>query len=121
MKISEMSMNRAADTMIRLSGSLGNILNDEQIEKLFTDTGFAGKANPLKGYAMFLTQLVPACLRTHRNDLFDVVAALDEKTPEEVGNLKVGDVIKILRESVDKELLDFLRSFGGLTKTAENA
>lgn len=121
MKISEMEMNKAADVMVRLSGSLGNVLNDEAISKLITDTGFAGKNNPAKGYAMVLTKLVPACLKDHRSDLFDIVAALDEKTPEEVGHMKVGEVIAILRESVDKELLDFFKSFGGSTKTAENA
>ena len=121
MRISQMSLNKAADTMVRISESLGAILNDEKIEALFKETGAKGKENPLNGYAMVLTKLVPACLISHRKDLYAVVGALDDKTVEEVGDLTVGEVIKILKESVDDELLGFLRSFGGSTKTAGNA
>ena len=111
MKISQMTTNQAADALVKISAYAANILDDAEMMNLIKETGKNGVDDAMSGWSKLLTKLVPMCLKTHREDLFAIIAALDDKTAEDVGKLKLIETLNILRESVDKELLDFFDSF----------
>lgn len=119
MKISEMSTNKAADAIVRISAHLSNILDDGEMMEVIKTTASTGTENAMNGWANLLTKVVPICLEKHRNDLFSIVAVLDNKTAEQVGEMKLIKTLNILKESVDKELLDFFGSFTTRESTGE--
>lgn len=118
MKISQMTTNQAADALVKISAHTSNILDDPDMRELIKDTAKTGKKDATNGWSKILTKLVPCCLQKHREDLFAIIAALDDKTAEDVGKLKLIETLNILRESVDKELLDFFDSFSSNKNTA---
>lgn len=118
MKISQMTTNQAADALVKISAYASNILDDKDMMELIKGTAKKGQKDASNGWSMILTKLVPLCLQTHRNDLFSIVAALDDKTVEEIGDMKLIDTLNILKDSVDKELLDFFDSFTRARTTA---
>ena len=117
MKLSELEFDRAADVMAKLSGSIGKILDDDKVVKLMPEIINQGQKNATKGYALIFSKLIPACLVSHKADLFDVLAVLDDKTTEEVAKFKLADIRRVIEESADKELLDFLKSILRWTRT----
>lgn len=117
MKISQMTTNQAADALVKISANAANILDDKDMMALIKDTGEKGVGDAANGWNMVLTRLVPMCLKAHRDDLFSIIGALDDKTAEEIGKLKLIKTLGILRDSVDKELLDFFDSFIRQVKT----
>ena len=119
MKLMDMTADKAADVMARISGSVGAMLDDDKIMKLMGDVSKAGKKSAAKGYALILTKIVPACLTDHKRELFEVVGALDDKTSEAVGKLPFRDIITIIKESFDEELKDFFGSLLGWKKTED--
>lgn len=111
MKISQMTTNQAADALVKISAHASNILDDPDMMEIVKDTAKTGKKDSTNGWSKILTKLIPCCLQKHREDLFAIIAALDDKTIEQVGDMKLIDTLNILKESVDKELLDFFDSF----------
>ena len=113
MKISEMTTDQAGEVLARIADPVGRIMADDEAMEIFKGAVSTGTDNALKGWGQIITKLVPFCLKKHKEDLYEVVAALDFKSVDEVGGWKFLTTVKVLTESFDRDLISFLRSIGG--------
>ena len=110
MKISEMNTNQAADVLVRIADPASNIMHDKKVFDMLEKLATGNDSSPVKFFADNLTMVVTVLLKDHRNDVFEIVAALSEKTVEEVGNQNIKTTVFDIKESFDKDLLDFFGS-----------
>lgn len=113
MKISEMTTDQAGEVLARIADPVGRIMADDEAMDIFKSAVAAGTDNALKGWGQIVTKLVPFCLRKHKEDLYEVVAALEFKTVDEVGGWMFLKTCAVLKESIDRDTISFFRSFGG--------
>ena len=119
MKLSQMTTDNAADALVKISANLNNILDDKEVMDALKEVSKAGVSDKMNGWSLLLAKLVPLCLKVHRKDLYGIVAVLDGKTEAQVGKLKLIETLAIIKNSVDKELLDFFSSIGRSAETTE--
>lgn len=112
MKISKMTTDQAADALARLAQPIANILEDNEVEPLVKELSESREMSNVKIVASFLPRVVSLALKNHRADLYEVVGALAQKPASQVGKMPILDVMNILKESIDKDLLDFFKSSG---------
>jgi len=110
MKISEMTNEQAAETLIRLSVPFGNICEDQQaVELIDKYLGMNGRPNIQKLGRMF-SPVVTFAFKTHKADLYEIVGALTFRKASEVAKAQFLDTVKVLRESYDEVLKSFFTS-----------
>lgn len=107
MKLSEMSNEQATNFLIRTSQPIANIMDDEGVEQLFEQVKESKGMTISKLIAKLLPQIVTVALKTHKEDVFEIVGAFVEKPSKEVGKMNFLVTLNILKESVDKDFLDF--------------
>ena len=110
MKISKMTTDQAADVLVRIVEPAANIVHDEEVYKDLGGIVNGSNEDALKFLAANIVPITTALLKTHRLDVYEIVAALSEKTVDEVAKQKITVTIKDIKESWDGELLDFLGS-----------
>lgn len=107
MKLSEMSTEKAADALMLLAPEIQPLLLDAQLMSELRK-GTKDKDKAVETGAMKLATLVPVILGKYRPNVFRILAALNDKTPEEIAAQNVLVTIRQLKEMIrDKELLDF--------------
>ena len=113
MKISEMSTDQASDVLVRIADPASNIMHDQDsiavIEKL-------AKADGDSALSFIADNLVPVCtvlLKTHRKDLYEIIAALSGKSKKEIAEQKWYDTIKDIKACWDGDLASFFGSLKG--------
>lgn len=116
MKISQMTTDQAADVLVRIVDPVSNIVNDEEFIKVLEKLAEADSSAPIKFLADNLAPIVGIALKSHKADVFEIVAALNKKTTEEVAKQKITKTIKDVMDSWDGELVDF---FGSLRQSRE--
>lgn len=116
MKLPELTAERAADVLCELTPYIANITGDKALlDELANKFDSKGKsAAELYTFAAHkYATLVPILLKEHRNDVFGVLAVLNECSADEIAKQKVMETMKQVRDLFqDKELLDFFKSFG---------
>lgn len=118
MKLSEMTTDRAMDVLCEITPCIANITADEELlEEL--RSAIDPKAVKTKAELMVkgvekITKLVPIVLKKRKADVFGILAALNEKTVEEIGKQNIIATMAQVREVVkDKDLMDFFKSCVG--------
>ena len=114
-KISEMSTDEALDFLCEITPFVNNIVTDEE---LTAEIKNAIKAESTTTTAELITKgvekvnkLVPIVFKKRRNDVYGIVAAITNKTPEEIAKQNFLITAKQTKEIVkDKDLLDFFKS-----------
>ena len=114
MKFSQLSTDRALDVLCEIAPYIANIATDEElmevIGKSIKSDGMTRAGVLLLG-AEKLTKMIPVLLKTHRNDVYGVVAAVNGKTLDEIAQQNfiktTAQVVEVIR---DKDLLDFFKS-----------
>lgn len=117
MKISEMTTAQAAKALCKIVAPAENIMKDEKIIPSIQRLMNAEKDEMM--LVVLMRDIVPLLLDTHFKDFCGVVGALTDKTGKQVENQNVLVTIKDVRDSVDKELFDFLKSSGIARKTRD--
>ena len=116
MKLSELSTDRAADVLCELTPYIANITGDKVLlDELANKFDSKGKsAAELYTFAAHkYAALVPILLKGHREDVFGILAVLNETEPEKIAKQSVMETMRQVRDLFkDKELLDFFKSFG---------
>lgn len=110
MKISQMTTDQAADALIRITEPAANIMHDEETIKVLEKLA---KGNTDNGLSFIADNLVPVAtilLKTHRQDMYEILSAMSEKEVAEIGNQKITETIKDIKDSWDGELMDFFAS-----------
>ena len=118
MKLSQMTTDRAADVLCELTPYIANIAADEELlaelRKAIDPKEVATKAELLAKGVEKATKIVPIILKKRKADLFGILAALNEKTAEEIGKQNILATMAQVREIVkDKDLMDFFKSCVG--------
>lgn len=120
MKLSEMNTVQASDAILKLAAPAANIMQDDEVFAIIEKMAQSEVGSPMKFIAANLVPIVTATLKTHREDMFTIVAALTGKTVKAVEHQRFTQTITDIRESLDKELLDFFKSSAGSMQTAED-
>lgn len=118
MKLSEMTTDRAMDVLCEITPCIANIMADEELLEELRNA-IDPKAVKTKAELMVkgvekITKLVPIVLKKRKTDVFGILAALNEKTAEEIGKQNIIATMAQVREVVkDKDLMDFFKSCVG--------
>lgn len=122
MKLSELTTERAADVLCELTPYIANITGDKSLlDELANKFDSKGKsAAELYTFAAHkYATLVPILLKEHREDVFGLLAVLNETEPEKIAGQNIISTMMQVRSALkDKELLDFFKSFGQEDETA---
>lgn len=131
MKFSELSTDKALDVMCELTPHIANIVEDDQIVSALSDImpkkqeddqaeqdGFSVGLHMMGG----LSKMAPVLLKTHRDDVYNILSTLNEKTVQEIAAQPIMDTIKQIRDVFqDIGLLNFFKSFGRQDETEQSA
>lgn len=107
MKLSEMTNEQATNFLIQTSQPIANIMEDDAVMGLFNQVKESKKMPIAKLIANILPKVVAVALQAHKEDVFEIVGAFAEKKADEVGKMNFLTTLSILKESVDKDFLDF--------------
>lgn len=107
MKISMMNTEQAADALVRMAQPVANILDDKDIDPILQRFSKSKNKSMTKIVADFIPKIVPLALKTHRDDVFEIVGALEGVSADEVRKFPVLKTMAIIRDSFDKDLIDF--------------
>lgn len=118
MKLSQMTTDRATDVLCEITPYVANIVGDEELlaelRNAVDPKEVATKAELMAKGIEKVTKLVPIVLKKRKADVFGILAALNEKTPEEISKQNIIATMAQVREVIkDKELMDFFRSCAG--------
>lgn len=119
MKISQMSTDQAADVLVKIVDPVSHIMDDERIVDLLKEISESKNVPYIRLFAAMLPKIVSFALDSHRNDLYEVVGALDNKSFSEVKDQNFLKTLSVIMESFDRELIDFFASFGSQEKIAK--
>lgn len=118
MKISEMNNDQASEVLIRISQPMANIMDDQNIEPLFKAITESKEMTLAKMIGNLLPRFVSFAIKDHKADLYEIIGAFAEKPAKAVGKMNILETMKILKESIDKDFLDF---FSFSSPAGENA
>lgn len=115
MRLSEMNNDVCIEKVIEITPYLGEIMQDEELISIFYDrldiTDMDEKEGKIKGLAKGVsnfTKLIPILLKKHKENIYSVLAIVNDKTVEEIRKQNPVQTIKQLKELwSDKELLNF--------------
>lgn len=110
MKISEMTTDQAADTLVRVAAPISAIMQDKDSKALLESLAKANAREPLRYIANNLSVVVSTLLKKHRRDVYEIAAALSGKAVQDIGKQNILVTIRDLQESMDEELLSFFGS-----------
>lgn len=118
MKLSEMTTDRAMDVLCEITPCIANITADEELlaelRNAIDPKAVKTKAELMVKGVEKITKLVPIVLKKRKADVFGILAALNEKTVEEIGKQNIIATMAQVREVVkDKDLMDFFKSCVG--------
>ena len=121
MKLSQLTTDNALDVLCEITPYVSNIVTDEElmatIGKAVKREGGMTTAGIMLLGAEKLTRIVPVVMKTHRADVYGIVAVLNGVEPEVIARqnvIKTGMQIRDLCK--DKDLLDFFKSCVEQTK-----
>lgn len=122
MRFSQLNTDQAADVLCELTPYIANITGDKKLLDELAKK-FDMKRKSTAELYVFATQkiakILPVVLKDHKEDIFGILAVLNDTTPEAVSKQSVLTTIKQARDVLaDKELLNFFKS---LQQPDENA
>lgn len=114
MKLSEFSTRRAADVLCQIAPSVSNIMGDSSLMDTLKDKIDVKNSSVAEIFAhgsSKISAIIPIVLHDHRDDLFNILAVLNDTTPEDISSQNIMVTMNQIKCVVmDKELLDFFKS-----------
>ena len=104
MNISQMSTEKAFECMVRMVPYVVEIMSDPAVAE--AKAKLKEKDGELTG-GDFMLAMYPLLMRDHAEALCGIVAAMSEKTPDEVKAQPLGETLAALGAGITKELFDF--------------
>lgn len=103
MKLSDVKGARTLDVVANAMEPIVSIVNDDELKALFSK---GKKTDPQK----LLKEIVPLLLKSHRDDIIAIFAAVEGVSPEEYAeNMTLASLLQDVYEVLtDEELLAFL-------------
>lgn len=111
MRLSEMSTDQLFDCLADITVPVANIVQDaEVLSALQSVSGASKEGRPVAEVAAsFVAKIIPAALKTHRDDVLCVIGALSGKSVQTLREQNGLLTIKEAKDIVDKDLIDFFR------------
>lgn len=123
MKISEMTNDQATTALVRLSGPISNICDDEEMLALIDEVqGMKNVKNVpvIKTVAKLIPKFVTFGLAKHKRDIYEIVGALLMESTAKVAQMNFIQTVNAVKDSYDEVLASFFTPSGALKKnTAE--
>lgn len=110
MKLSEMTVDQAADVLVRIADPAAAIMNDPKLDTLINALTEMKKPTELQQLSYLMFKVLPFMLGNHRAEAYTIIAALTGKTEQEIASESIKELAVDIRSSYDQELLDFFRS-----------
>lgn len=107
MKISEMTNDQATDALIRIAGPFESICGDEEVTNALNKIGELRGEPMIRAIGKILPMVVTIGLKKHRQDLYEIIAALTMNPVSKVGKMNFKETLTALQESYDDILRDF--------------
>ena len=119
MKISQLSTDRAVSALCELTPYVESIfVDDDLMEELKTALDFAKAKTMAEQLALILgkfSKIIPILLGKKKNDVFEILAVLNEKTVEQISAQNIIVTMNQIKElSTDKDLIDFFKSWADM-------
>ena len=120
MKLCEISTEKTLDVLCELTPHVCAIVKDDVIVKAITSKVTFGKEvskeeikeGVLNDWIGKFETLIPLLLKKYRENVFNIISILNEKTLEEVRTQSVITTIKEVKEIIlDSDFLNFLQEF----------
>lgn len=121
MKISEMTVDQATETMIRIAEPIANICDDEETTALLDEIAEMKEVPVVKLVSKILPKFVAYGLEKHKNDLYEIIGALQMMPTEKVGCMNFAEMIRAMRDSIDNVLTDFFTRSDTAQKSEDDA
>lgn len=122
MKISEMTNDQATNALIRLSVPFGNICDDPETVALIDKYVKAKDAPFIQTIGRILPEITALALKAHKDDLYEIVGTLMDKTVDDVAKMNFLETIKAVRDSYDEVLHGFFTSYArGIKRPGEKS
>ena len=102
-----MTNDQATEAIIRIAPAISNICDDSEMLTLIDDLGKLGDMNLLTAVGKLLPKFTTLALKTHKNDLYEIIGALQMKPTEQVGGMNFAETLKAIKESYDDVLAGF--------------
>lgn len=119
MKLSEYSTDSAMDLLCELTPYINNIVTDEKLLSELNDT--VSKGETLTKSAIYaagvkkINAIVPIVLKTHKSDVYGIIAAVNGTSPESIASQNVLKTMSQIKDiAKDKELVSFFKSCGDM-------
>ena len=122
MRLSELSTDAAASVLLSITPALSNILKDPDLRNKI------GKKADLKDKSVIgiytaglekINEIIPFLLDTHKADVYEILATLNKTTPDKIAEQNILVTMTQMRETImDKDLIDFFKSWAGTEQTA---
>ena len=115
MRLSQLTTDRAADVLCELTPYVANIVSDEdllaELKKAVDAKDIQNKAQYLAIGAEKITKILPILLKKRKNDVFGILAVINEKSINEIAKQNILVTLKQAKTAFkDKELIDFFKS-----------
>ena len=115
MRLSELSTERATDVLCELTPYIANIVSDEELleelKKAVDRKDIVNKAQWLAVGAEKITKILPILLKKRKEDVFGILAVMNEKSIEQIAKQNILVTLKQAKTAFkDKELIDFFKS-----------
>lgn len=115
MRLSELSTDRATDVLCELTPYIANIVSDEELleelKKAVDRKDIVNKAQWLAVGAEKITKILPILLKKRKEDVFGILAVMNEKSVEQIAKQNILVTLKQAKTAFkDKDLIDFFKS-----------
>lgn len=115
MKLSEISTDKALDVLCKITPYVNNILTDEELLTEFKNIDGAENVETYADKIAFgankINKIVPIIFKHRKQDIYGILAVLNEKTIEEISKQNFLITAKQIKKTIkDKELIDFFKS-----------
>lgn len=121
MKISEMTNDQAAKALIRMSEPVSRICDDEELIAMFTEFKNMESIGLVRAVGRILPKFTLYALERHKNDFYEVIGALSDKSAAAVAKMNFPETVKLVRDSYDDILRDFFTRSGIVSRKTEDA
>lgn len=116
MKLSQMTNDQACEAMIRLAEPCSNLLKDETVMPLLDSLKNGSEGESVaQMFGRILPKFVSFAMKDHKADLYEIVGVLSETPTAKVGKMPFVQTVKVLKESIDEDFIDFFKSSGDAT------
>lgn len=119
MKISEMTNDQATEVLIRISEPFANICDNDEMVSMLSRYSTYSSLPRIKTIGKILPELITYALKDHKQDVYEIVAALQMKPVSEIGKMNFKETLETIKNSYDEVLHDFFTSSVPVIKSAE--